>query len=96
MRAASTAISALRRQSMAIEPLLLDGLRMAKRSISIAGHRTSFSLEDAFWAELNDIARSRGISLAKLVESVDAERSGANLSSALRVFVLRARQSRAP
>jgi predicted DNA-binding ribbon-helix-helix protein len=81
--------------------LALDGLRLAKRSVSIAGHRTSLSLEDAFWDELREIARERGLSLAKLIETVDAERTGAdlssaNLSSALRVFALRARRRVAP
>lgn len=54
----------------------------------VAGHRTSVSLEDDFWDELATIAGSRGISLNRLVEEVDATRAG-NLSSALRIFVLR-------
>ncbi|MBO6538540.1 MAG: ribbon-helix-helix domain-containing protein [Rhizobiaceae bacterium] len=68
-----------------------------KRSVSIGGHRTSYSIEDAFQAELNAIAETRGISLAALIAEIDAERdSETNLSSALRLFVLnelkRARQ----
>jgi predicted DNA-binding ribbon-helix-helix protein len=64
--------------------------RMAKHSLVIAGHRTSISLEDAFWRGLKDIAASRGQSLAGLVADIDAARGGANLSSAIRVFVLEA------
>jgi predicted DNA-binding ribbon-helix-helix protein len=57
-----------------------------KRSVVIAGHATSLSLEEPFWRDLGEIARSRGLSLNALVAAVDAERSG-NLSSALRLFV---------
>ena len=52
----------------------------------IAGHRTSFSLEEPFWRDLGEIARRRGLSLNALVASIDAARDG-NLSSALRLFV---------
>ena len=62
--------------------------RVVKHSIVIAGHRTSVSLEDAFWRALKDIAAMDGLSLAALVARVDAGRGGANLSSALRVFAL--------
>jgi predicted DNA-binding ribbon-helix-helix protein len=58
-----------------------------KRSVVIAGHATSLSLESEFWGALQEIARRRGISLNRLVASVDAERRG-NLSSSLRIFVL--------
>jgi predicted DNA-binding ribbon-helix-helix protein len=58
-----------------------------KRSVLIAGHATSLSLEAEFWSALQEIARRRGLSLNRLVASVDVARSG-NLSSALRVFVL--------
>ena len=61
--------------------------RVKKRSIQIAGHATSLSLEAEFWLALQEIARQRGVSLNRLVASVDASRAG-NLSSALRVFVL--------
>lgn len=64
---------------------------MRKRSVTIDGHRTSISLEDAFWAELSGIARTRGLSLNALVAEVDHARSspqGGNLSSALRLYVL--------
>ena len=60
-----------------------------KRSVTIRGHRTSFSLEDAFVGELEEIAAARGMPLAALVAEVDARRPRAtNLSSALRLFVL--------
>jgi len=62
-----------------------SGLR--KRSVKIAGHATSFSLEDEFWRDLRTLARQRGISVNALVATVDAARHG-NLSSALRLFVL--------
>jgi predicted DNA-binding ribbon-helix-helix protein len=63
-------------------------VRVVKHSIVIAGHRTSVSLEDAFWRALKEIAAKDGVSLAALVAKVDAGRAEANLSSALRVFVL--------
>ncbi|MFV1853004.1 MAG: ribbon-helix-helix domain-containing protein [Thalassospira sp.] len=64
-----------------------------KRSVTIAGHRTSFSLEDAFWEELVGIAQRRDITLAELVVEIDSEREG-NLSSALRLYILRDLQAR--
>ena len=64
-----------------------DRHRLRKRSIAIAGHRTSLSLEDAFWEALKQIAVERGVAVAALVAEIDATRS-ANLSSAARVFVL--------
>jgi predicted DNA-binding ribbon-helix-helix protein len=64
--------------------------RVVKRSLAIAGHRTSVSLEDAFWRRLQAIATERGISVNALAADVDASRGEANLSSALRVFVLEA------
>lgn len=61
---------------------------VAKRSLSIAGHRTSVSLEDAFWTGLRDIAAARGLAVAGLVTEIDRGRGAANLSSAIRVHVL--------
>ncbi|UEM19478.1 ribbon-helix-helix domain-containing protein [Skermanella mucosa] len=58
-----------------------------KRSVTIAGHSTSVSLEAAFWDALKDIAADRGVSVNALIEAIDEGRSG-NLSSAIRVFVL--------
>ena len=66
------------------------GARVVKRSLVIAGHRTSVSLEDAFWRRLKAIAAGRGLSMNALAAAVDAARGEANLSSALRVFVLEA------
>ena len=63
---------------------------MQKRSLTIAGHGTSIALEPEFWAGLEDLARSRNLKLAALIEMIDREREGPNLSSALRVAVLRA------
>jgi predicted DNA-binding ribbon-helix-helix protein len=62
---------------------------VVKRSVAIAGHRTSVSLEAPFWDALKDIAAVRGASVQALVAEIDAGRGGANLSSAIRVFVLR-------
>jgi len=61
---------------------------MRKRSLTIAGHRTSLALEPEFWDALETIAAERGTSLAQLVTTVDETRAEANLSSALRVFAL--------
>ena len=61
---------------------------VSKRSIVIAGHRTSVSLEDGFWNNLKEIARERGMTLAELVAAIDDDRQHANLSSAIRLFVL--------
>ena len=67
---------------------------MNKRSVVIAGHRTSVSLEVAFWTALQEFARADGVSLNQLVGTVDGGRAG-NLSSALRVYVLeRTRKNR--
>lgn len=61
---------------------------IVKRSIVVAGHKTSVSLEDAFWHALKDIARERSQSLRSLVAEIDAGRKGGNLSSAVRLHVL--------
>lgn len=70
-----------------------------KRSLSIAGHRTSVSLEDPFWEALKEIAAAEGLTVAALIAAVDDRRGGVNLSSALRLHVLahyRERAARAP
>ena len=59
-----------------------------KRSVVIDGHKTSISLEDAFWNCLKEIAKGRRQSLSHLVANIDSERKFANLSSAIRLFVL--------
>jgi predicted DNA-binding ribbon-helix-helix protein len=59
-----------------------------KRSIVIARHKTSVSVEDAFWDGLKEIGRERHMTLSDLVAASDAERQHGNLSSAIRLFVL--------
>lgn len=61
--------------------------KMQKRSVVIAGHRTSVSLENAFWAELKAIAVTNGSTVNQIVTEIDGQRSG-NLSSAIRLYVL--------
>jgi predicted DNA-binding ribbon-helix-helix protein len=61
---------------------------VVKRSIVVAGHKTSVSLEDAFWKGLKEIAGTRDMTLSELVAFVDSERQHGNLSSAIRLFVL--------
>jgi predicted DNA-binding ribbon-helix-helix protein len=61
---------------------------VVKRSIVVAGHKTSVSLEDAFWNGLKEIVRERHMALSELVAEIDAQRELGNLSSALRLFVL--------
>lgn len=58
-----------------------------KRSVTISGHQTSISLEEAFWDGLKEIAAREGVSINAMVERIDEARIG-NLSSAIRVFVL--------
>jgi predicted DNA-binding ribbon-helix-helix protein len=59
-----------------------------KRSIVVAGHKTSVSLEDAFWNGLKEIGGERHMTLSDLVVAIDAQRQHGNLSSAIRLFVL--------
>lgn len=59
-----------------------------KRSVNIAGHRTSVSLEASFWDALKELAGAEGRSVQALIAAIDAGRGGQNLSSAVRVFVL--------
>ncbi len=59
-----------------------------KRSIVIAGHKTSVSLEEAFWKGLKEIANGRDLTLSDVVASIDTDRHNGNLSSAIRLFVL--------
>ncbi|MGE3246035.1 MAG: ribbon-helix-helix domain-containing protein [Beijerinckiaceae bacterium] len=63
--------------------------RVVKRSVVIAGHRTSISLEDIFWNEIKAIAAQANRSTASLIAEIDETRGEANLSSAIRVYVLR-------
>lgn len=66
-----------------------------KRSIVIAGHKTSVSLEDAFWQELKKIAGHQRMTLSSVVSSIDTQRQQGNLSSAIRLFVLEQARARA-
>jgi predicted DNA-binding ribbon-helix-helix protein len=61
---------------------------VVKRSVVVAGHKTSVSLEDAFWKGLKEIAGGRHVTLSDLVAAIDSERRHGNLSSAIRLFVL--------
>ena len=61
---------------------------VVKRSTAIAGHKTSVSLEDAFWKAAKEIAFERDITLSDLIGKIDSERQSGNLSSAIRLFVL--------
>lgn len=61
---------------------------VVKRSIVIAGHKTSVSLEDQFWDALKEIAASRRTTLSEIVASIDSGRNQGNLSSAIRLYVL--------
>ena len=59
-----------------------------KRSLTLKGHRTSISLEDAFWSALNDIANKQTKSISELVELIDENRGEAGLSSTIRIYIL--------
>ena len=61
---------------------------IVKRSIVIDGHKTSVSLEDAFWTTLKEIAHERNETLSQVIATIDRERKQGNLSSAIRLFVL--------
>ena len=67
-------------------------MALTKRSVLIAGHATSVSLEDEFWQALKAIAERRGTPLGRLIERIDGDRATDNLSSALRLYVLRTLQ----
>jgi len=70
-------------------------MRPEKRSFSIQGHRTSISLESAFWIALKDAAAEDGLTVAGLINAIDKERGNAGLSSAVRVWLLKRLQIRA-
>jgi predicted DNA-binding ribbon-helix-helix protein len=61
---------------------------LVKRSVVIGSHKTSVSLEEAFWDGMKDISRERGKTLSELVSEIDGRRQEGNLSSAIRLFVL--------
>ncbi|MET3924777.1 ribbon-helix-helix domain-containing protein [Devosia sp. 2618] len=67
---------------------------MDKRSLSIAGHRTSIALEPEFWQALEAMATANGLTMAGLIRDIDQNRATTNLSSAARLAVLRWYQTR--
>lgn len=71
--------------------------RPVKRSLTLRGHRTSVSLEDAFWQAFRDIAEAKGLAINELAAKIDAERgTETGLASAIRLFVLRELQAIGP
>ena len=68
---------------------------VVKRSIVVAGHKTSVSLEEAFWNGMKEISSARSLTLSELVGEIDGSRQQGNLSSAIRLFVLDYFRSRA-
>lgn len=62
---------------------------MRKHSVNILGHQTSITLEDEFWETLKDTAQQRGLSLNKLIADIDEAREEENLSSAIRIYILK-------
>ena len=68
--------------------------QIVKRSIVISGHKTSVSLEDAFWSGLREIAHGERTTISKVVATIDRARQHSNLSSAIRLFVLDCMRSR--
>ncbi|MEH6630351.1 MAG: ribbon-helix-helix domain-containing protein [Halopseudomonas aestusnigri] len=69
-------------------PEIIRSEEVKKRSVTIAGHRTSFSLEEAFWLEVKKLAKDQGLSINQFIEKVDEARTS-NLSSTLRILVLK-------
>ncbi len=69
---------------------------VVKRSVVVGGHKTSVSLEDAFWNGLKEIGRGRKMTLSDLVADIDVRRPHSNLSSAIRLFVLEHYRTRTP
>jgi predicted DNA-binding ribbon-helix-helix protein len=61
---------------------------VVKRSVIVGGHKTSISLEDAFWGALKEIAQAKGSTVTQTVSQIDETRQQGNLSSAIRLFVL--------
>ena len=76
-----------------LHPILRSPI--VKRSVVIAGHKTSISLEEPFWICVRDIARAQDLTVQQIVAKIDSERKQGNLSSAVRLFVLEHYRSRA-
>ena len=71
--------------------------RPVKHSLTLRGHRTSVSLEDAFWVAFRDIAETKGMALNALAAEIDAKRgTETGLASAIRLYVLKELQARRP
>ena len=70
--------------------------RVRKRSVVIGGHKTSVSLEEAFWSAIREITIERGMSMSAMIEQIDSAKQQSNLSSAIRLFVLEYYRARAP
>ena len=68
---------------------------VVKRSVVVGGHKTSVSLEEAFWSSMKEISGQRGMTLSEMVGEIDTNRQQGNLSSAIRLFVLDYFKSRA-
>ena len=68
---------------------------IVKRSILVAGHKTNISLEEEFWLGLREIAKNRAMTVSAIVSDIDLRRRHANLSSAVRLFVLEHAQMKA-
>lgn len=69
--------------------------RPVKRSLTLRGHRTSVSLEDAFWQAFREIAEAKGRAINDLAAEIDTERgTESGLASAIRVYVLKFHQAR--
>lgn len=75
-------------KAIAASPAMANRAGIRKRSVTIAGHPTSVSLEEPFWEALADMARQRGEPVARLIAEIDAGRQEGGLSSAIRVAVL--------
>jgi predicted DNA-binding ribbon-helix-helix protein len=99
----SSPINLFKTQALAVSQMAPDtakydigaSARPKKRSFSIAGHRTSISLEEPFWEALRAIAANESLSLAQLVSRIDKMRADSGLSGAIRVYVLAHYQSAA-
>jgi len=61
---------------------------IVKRSVVLAGHKTSVSIEDAFWNGLKEIGKGSGLTISELIADIDSQRLQGNLSSSIRLFVL--------
>lgn len=89
-----TAVGARMMQGRAALDAARAAARPVKRSFSLSGHRTSISLEAAFWEALREAAVADGVSMTSIVGQIDKARGDAGLSGAVRVWVLEYYRSR--